>query len=163
MTLNPFWISPDSSVLFGYYGITSCFWTNLPRKWFQRANQLWYTSSFRITPLPNPFLLFIAVLAAFGSSQARRRIRATAAGLHHSHSNAGSLTHWGRSGIEPMSSWILVGFTNRWAMKGTPRIFPLFESTCKIGKEKPNGGREMKTQQDRLQVTEKNIRRLYFF
>ena len=26
------------------------------------------------------------------------------------HSNTGSLTHWGRPGIEPVSSWILVGF-----------------------------------------------------
>ena len=30
--------------------------------------------------------------------------------LHHSHSSAGSLTHWERSGIEPASLWILVGF-----------------------------------------------------
>ena len=26
------------------------------------------------------------------------------------HSNAGSLTHWAKPGIEPMSSWILDGF-----------------------------------------------------
>ena len=30
--------------------------------------------------------------------------------LHHSHSKAGSLTHWARLGIKPASSWILVGF-----------------------------------------------------
>ena len=33
------------------------------------------------------FLLFRAILAAYGDSQARGRIRATAASLHHSHSN----------------------------------------------------------------------------
>ena len=36
-------------------------------------------------------LLFRAAPPAYGSSQARGQIRATAAGLHHSH--AGSLTH----------------------------------------------------------------------
>ena len=64
---------------------------------------------------------------AYGSSQARGIIGATAAGLHHSHSNrsrvlatsmtyttahgnARSLTHDGRPGIKPASSWILVSF-----------------------------------------------------
>ena len=36
------------------------------------------------------FFLSIAAPAAYGSSQARVQIRAAAAGLHHSHSNAGS-------------------------------------------------------------------------
>ena len=39
------------------------------------------------------FLLFRAAPVAPGSSQARGLIGAAAAGLHHSHSNAGSLTH----------------------------------------------------------------------
>ena len=38
------------------------------------------------------------------------------------HNNAGSLTHCARPGIEPLSSWMLVGFVNNWATKGT-RIF----------------------------------------
>ena len=79
------------------------------------------------------FCLFRAAPAAHVSSQARGRFGATAASLHCSHCNAGSklgicnlhhssqkhqipdplsntrsLTHW--AGIEPMSSWILVGF-----------------------------------------------------
>ena len=54
------------------------------------------------------FLLSKATPEAYGSSQARGQIRATAAILHHSHSNAGSQTHWARPGIEPGSSWILV-------------------------------------------------------
>ena len=36
------------------------------------------------------FLLFRAALEAYGGSQARGRIGAVAAGLHHSHSHAGS-------------------------------------------------------------------------
>ena len=38
-------------------------------------------------------LLFRATHTAYRSFQARGRIRAAAAGLHHGHSNAGSLTH----------------------------------------------------------------------
>ena len=64
---------------------------------------------------------------ACGSSQVRGQIRAAATSLHHSHKNvrapqhlpvtctaalgsAVSLTHWGRPGIEPALSWVLVGF-----------------------------------------------------
>ena len=62
---------------------------------------------------------------AYGSSQARGLTGAAAASLHHSHSNARiwamsviytaaqsnarSLNHWIRPGIEPLSSWTLVG------------------------------------------------------
>ena len=41
---------------------------------------------------------------AHGGSQARGPIRATAAGLRHSPSNARSLTHSSRPGIEPAAS-----------------------------------------------------------
>ena len=76
-------------------------------------------------------LLFRAVPTAYGSSQARGRIRAelpayttvTALDLSRicrtAHSNAGSLTLWARSGIKPSSSWILVGFIStepRWEL-----------------------------------------------
>ena len=69
--------------------------------------------------------LFRAAPVAYGSSQAKGQIRAVAAGLYHSHSNArsepplwpttahgntGSLTHWEGPGIETTSSWILAGF-----------------------------------------------------
>ena len=36
------------------------------------------------------------------------------------YSNARSLTHWARPGIEPVSSWMLVRFVNWWATMGTP-------------------------------------------
>ena len=39
------------------------------------------------------FLLSMAAPAVYGGSLARGRIRATAAGLHHSHSNSGSEPH----------------------------------------------------------------------
>ena len=64
---------------------------------------------------------------AHGCSQARSLIRAIAASLHHNqiqaacetyttaHGNARTLTHWVRSGIEPATSWFLVGFINNWA------------------------------------------------
>ena len=71
------------------------------------------------------FACFRASPAAYGSSQARVWIGAAAAGVCHSHSNAGSellsvnyttahgntgsLTHWVRPGVELASSWILVG------------------------------------------------------
>ena len=34
--------------------------------------------------------------------------------------NARSLTHWGRPGIEPTSSWVLTGLLDHWVTKGTP-------------------------------------------
>ena len=77
---------------------------------------------------------------AHGNSQARGRIGATAADLHHSHKqqgicavsatcttahgNARSLTHRVGPGIEPVSSWILVGFvTTKPQQELLPRNF----------------------------------------
>ena len=60
--------------------------------------------------LPFFFFFFRAIPAAFGCSQAKGQIRATAA--PHSHSNTRSLTHWVRPAIEPASSWILVRFVS---------------------------------------------------
>ena len=78
------------------------------------------------------FFLFRASPEAYGSSHARGWIRATAANLHHSHSNVGSLTHWTRPGIEPASSWILVRFVHCWATKETPpnSFFLLHSPLC---------------------------------
>ena len=59
-----------------------------------------------------PFCLFRAAPVAYGGSQARGPVGAAAAGLHHSHSNAGSLTHGARLGIEPATSWFLVRFVS---------------------------------------------------
>ena len=65
--------------------------------------------------------LFRAAPTAYGGSQARGLIRAVASSLRQSHSNARSnlhhsslqcqiLNHWVRPGIEPATSWFLVGF-----------------------------------------------------
>ena len=58
------------------------------------------------------FYLFRVTPAVYGGSQARGQIRATVAGLHHSHSNIRFVTSWVRPGIEPTSSWIPVGFVS---------------------------------------------------
>ena len=58
------------------------------------------------------------------------QIGAVAAGLHQSHSNAGSKPHLqptpqltARAGTEPATSWFLVGFVNHCATTGIPRVF----------------------------------------
>ena len=57
------------------------------------------------------FLIFSrAAPAAYGGFQDRGLIGAIAAGLHHSHSNARSLTHWTMPRVEHASSWMLVRF-----------------------------------------------------
>ena len=77
-----------------------------------------------------------AVAVAYGGSQARGLIRAVATGLRHS--NAGSKPNLQptpqltatpdrqptehRAGIEPATSWFLVGFVNHCATTGTPKI-----------------------------------------
>ena len=90
------------------------------------------------------FCLFRSGPAAYEGSQARSRIGAAVAGLHHSdsnwgsepqlgiqatsvtyitaHGNAGSLTHWARPGMAPTSSWILVRYVNHLATMGTPAL-----------------------------------------
>ena len=103
----------------------------------------WMSSSPKCPPFSHPhhllqheliylfILLFRATSTAYGSSQARDLIRAVAAGLCRSHSNARSkprrqptlelttahhntrsFTHWARPGIEPVTSWFLVGFVS---------------------------------------------------
>ena len=64
-------------------------------------------------------LLFRAAPEAYGSSQPHQ-IWATSATYTTAHGNAGSLTHWGRPGSEPVSSWIVAGFLTHWATAGTP-------------------------------------------
>ena len=76
-----------------------------------------------------------AAPAAYESSQARGWLRAAAASLCHSHSNATSepppipmdgntqpLTHWARPGIKPASLWILVRFITAQPQWELPKI-----------------------------------------
>ena len=85
------------------------------------------------------FCLFRAAPAAYGGSQARGRIGATAASLHHSwiwtasatytaaQGNARSLTHWVRPGIKPISSWILVRFVTTKPQQELPELSLLLD------------------------------------
>ena len=91
------------------------------------------------------FAISWATPAVYGGSQTSGPIGAVAASLCQSHNNsgseprlqptpqltatytsahgnAGSLTHWARLGIEPATSWFLVGFVNHCAMTGTPKL-----------------------------------------
>ena len=58
------------------------------------------------------FVFSRATPMAYGGSQARDLIGTVASSLCHSYSNAGSLTHLARPGIEPTASWFLVGFVS---------------------------------------------------
>ena len=91
------------------YPMTIPFWKSCPSVWF---GLVWSYLSFRAAP------------ALYGGSQARDPIRTVVVGLYHSHINIRSLIHWARSGIKPKSSWMLVRFSNHWAMTGTsPSVF----------------------------------------
>ena len=50
----------------------------------------------------------------------QHRIRAASVPYATVLSKAESLAHWMRPGIEPASSWMLVGFVNCWATTGAP-------------------------------------------
>ena len=65
----------------------------------------------------------------------QRRIRAVSATYTTAHSNAGSLTHWARPGIEPTTSWFLVGFINHCTKTGTPDIYFLKRNIISIRME----------------------------
>ena len=69
------------------------------------------------------FVFFRATPTQCGGFQARGWTEAVATSLHHSHSNAGYLTHWVRPGIVSVSSWMPVRFINCWDTTGTPNIF----------------------------------------
>ena len=51
-------------------------------------------------------------LPAYTTATATRRIWATSATYTKAHGKAGSLTHWSRPGIEPVSSWMLFRFVS---------------------------------------------------
>ena len=88
-------------------------------------------------------LLFRAALSAYRGSQARGLIGAVATSHSHSHriwaasgtyttahGNTRSLTHWARTEIEPVSSWMPVRFVNCWATMGSP--FPCCFNTVSL-------------------------------
>ena len=92
-------------------------------------------------PLFYFFLPFRATTVAHGSSQARGLIRAAAASLHHSHSNAGSklrlrptpqltATHSAWLGLKPASSWLSGSLTAEPQRERPTHSFFLFLFFC---------------------------------
>ena len=95
------------------------------------------------------FSLFRSAPTAYGSSQAGGQIGATAAGVHHSHGNAGSephlrltpqleatldpLNHWARPGIEPAILWLLSGYLTTEPRRELPmKTFILLQRQCLV-------------------------------
>jgi len=76
-----------------------------PLPWHMEVPRLGVYWSWSYWPMPEP---------------QQRRIWAVSATYTTTHSNTGSLTHWARPGIEPATSWFLMGFVNHWATMGTP-------------------------------------------
>ena len=66
------------------------------------------------------FAFFLGLLSCCRPMPQQCQIQAKSVTYTTAHGNARSLAPWVRAGIEPMSSWILVGFANHWAMTGTP-------------------------------------------
>ena len=65
----------------------------------------------------------------------RHWIRATSATYTTAHGKARSPTHWARPGIEPATSWFLVGFVNHCATTGTSqRAF--YWHACHVGAQR---------------------------
>ena len=86
-----------------------CFWGNEQSlKVSEQRNDIYETELFLFVCC----CLSRAAPTVYGGSQVRGPIGAVVAGLRQSCGNSGCLTHWVRPGIEPMSSWMLVGFIN---------------------------------------------------
>ena len=127
----------DSLLLSPNYPIL--FWSDLSLS--ERKGLLSLSLSLSVCVCVSVCVFFRAAPEAYGSSQARGRIRTTAASLHHSHSNSGSkpclwpipqfmampdhLTYWVRPGIEPTSSWMLIRFVStapQWELQKSPSL-----------------------------------------
>ena len=123
-----YWVGKWLHLMTEIVAVTFPFWQKL--WWHIKDGRVLYLFIFCL------FVFSRAIPAAYGGSQARSLIEATAAGLRQSHSNSGykwcvqptpkltgnarSLPHWARPGIEPKTSQFLVGFVNHWATTGAP-------------------------------------------
>ena len=88
------------------------------------------------------FALYRTAPMAQGDSQARGLIGALVTGLHQSHSNMGSLTHWARPRMKPATSWFLVRFVDHCATTGTPRCHGFFKKIPWLSFPTESGGEE---------------------
>ena len=101
-------------------------WTRATSENFKPEATWWLLPYFKNSITRNDFFFFFFLLGprpvAYGSSQAKGWIGGTGVGLHNSwQCSARALTHWGRPGIKPAFSWILVRFTSTVPQTGTPR------------------------------------------
>ena len=71
------------------------------KKYFKFCVILFYGNMEKFFDFSFFFCLFKTAPMAYGRSQTTGSIRAATTNLHHSHGNAGSLTHWARPGFEP--------------------------------------------------------------
>ena len=98
--INSYFTTPDlNSILFYFFGFFGLHpWhMEVPRLGVQSELQL--LAYITATAMPDPSCI---------------------CDLHHSSQQCQILNHCARPGIEPASSWVLVGFVNHRAMKGTP-------------------------------------------
>ena len=79
-----------------------------------------------------PFFFLRAAPAAYEGSQARGRIGAAAAGLHHSSGPHKILNPPRRPGMEPASSWILIGFVSTEPRRALLGCQTLVNSICLV-------------------------------
>ena len=87
-------------------------------------NCFWFGAISNIAALNILFFFFFrAVPAAYGSSWARVELELQLPAYTTALSNTRYLIHWARPGIEPASSWVLVGFITCWATGGTHWTF----------------------------------------
>ena len=122
ITVKPIIEAPFTCICYYLYEFFSFYF---PTWFFSIFSHILMASSFLGCLYIFLYFFLKAAPVAYGNSQARGLIGAVPAGHDHSHSNVGSkphlqptpqltatpdpLTHWVRPGIEPVSSWLLVG------------------------------------------------------
>ena len=99
-----------NNIVGGFFCLFVCFCFLGPHLQHTEIPRLGSNQSHSCQPIPRP--------RPYG-------IRATSSTYATAQGRVGSLTHWARPGFKPASSWILVGFFNRWAIMGTPTILLL--------------------------------------
>ena len=133
-------------------------WTGTPEEALGAGNSLFFDPGAGYIDVSylfifiSTFLLFRATPLASGSSQAKGWIRATAASLHHSHAGSEPSLQptpqlmatpdpppWVRPGIEPASSWILVGFVAAAPQWDLLDVSYLIKSNYPLSYKKPIG------------------------
>ena len=97
------------------------FWTTLKGTWSYFNNNL-FINIFNIGHMEVPRIGVEWELQLQPTAQPQQnQIQATSVTYVTACGNTRSLTQWVRPGIEPASSWMIVGFSTCWATTGTPK------------------------------------------